>query len=208
MSILVSLHPFNRTMTPNTAPAFVVSIWPRRRVMECCVRSAGLRLNPTEIIWDELPVILWCIRPVWSAAASYQKPPLSRLHIIATGHFSTFVFSQWTKQLQLSHITVSVLTAVWCWCIMLRSVWFLTTHLPRCHVLADTLRSWPTMHCAQWQCYVFRINDMMTIAISKEWASLALSLAGRDAVFWGGESQSGWLTIALMFFETVTKTTQ
>lgn len=49
---------------------------------------------------------------------------------------------------------------------------------------------------------------MMTIAISKERASLALSLVGRDAVFWEGKSQSGGLTIALMFFQTVTTTTQ
>jgi hypothetical protein len=42
---------------PNTPPGCVRAIWPRRRVMEGCIRWPGLHnhlTNPNEIVWDEL----------------------------------------------------------------------------------------------------------------------------------------------------------
>ena len=39
-------------------PGCVRAIWPRRKVMECCIRWPGLHkspdLNPIEMVWDEL----------------------------------------------------------------------------------------------------------------------------------------------------------
>ena len=44
---------FNRTMTKNTPPGCVRTIWPRRRVMECCIRWPGLHnhLTSTTLRW-------------------------------------------------------------------------------------------------------------------------------------------------------------
>ena len=44
---------FNRTVTQNTPPGCVSAIWPRRRVMECCIRWAGLHNHPnsTQLRW-------------------------------------------------------------------------------------------------------------------------------------------------------------
>jgi hypothetical protein len=38
---------FNRTMTQNTPPGCIRAIWPKRRVMECCIRWPGLHNHPT-----------------------------------------------------------------------------------------------------------------------------------------------------------------
>ena len=43
---------FNRTMTSNTLPDFVMAIWPRGRVIECCIRWPGLHSQPAKPYWD------------------------------------------------------------------------------------------------------------------------------------------------------------
>ena len=44
----------NRTMTQNTPPGCVRAIWPRRRVMECCIRWPGLHITQPQPNWDGL----------------------------------------------------------------------------------------------------------------------------------------------------------
>ena len=44
---------FSTGQWPNTLPGCVRAIWPRRRVMECCIRSSGLHNHPssTKLRW-------------------------------------------------------------------------------------------------------------------------------------------------------------
>ena len=49
---------FNRTMTQNTPPGCVRAIFPRRKVIECCIKMTwppeSPNLNPIEMVWDKL----------------------------------------------------------------------------------------------------------------------------------------------------------